>query len=101
MVHRLALEVGEGTEVTRDEFFDFGRKYATGLDHTVAGSAKQIADFSRRIRGHRLQRRFMLAHPIATPRDFLNIVDYLIPELQRRGRFRTEYEGRRCAKISR
>ena len=31
---------------------------------------------------------------MATPRDLLNVVDYLVPELQRRGRFRTRYEGR-------
>jgi hypothetical protein len=24
----------------------------------------------------------------------LNLVDYLVPELQRRGRFRTSYEGK-------
>jgi hypothetical protein len=36
----------------------------------------------------------MLAHPPAPPRDQLNIVDFSRqPKLQRRGRFRTEYEG--------
>ena len=37
---------------------------------------------------------FMIAHPPATPRDLLNVVDFLVPELQRRGRYRTEYTGR-------
>jgi hypothetical protein len=37
---------------------------------------------------------FMLAHPPAPPRDLLNVVDFSRqPELQRCGRFRTEYEG--------
>jgi 3-hydroxyisobutyrate dehydrogenase-like beta-hydroxyacid dehydrogenase len=36
-------------------------------------------------------------HPPATPRDLLNVVDFLVPELQRRGRFRTEYVGRTLA----
>ncbi len=36
----------------------------------------------------------MVVHPQAVPRDLLNVVDYLVPELQRRGRFRTRYEGR-------
>jgi hypothetical protein len=36
----------------------------------------------------------MMVHPQAVPRDLLNVVDYLVPELQRRGRFRTRYEGR-------
>jgi hypothetical protein len=35
----------------------------------------------------------MIAHPQSTPRDLLNVVDFLVPELQRRGRFRTAYEG--------
>lgn len=32
--------------------------------------------------------------PIRSPRNFLNIVDYLIPELQRRGRFKSRYQGK-------
>jgi hypothetical protein len=35
----------------------------------------------------------MVAHPTAMPRDFLSVVDYLVPELRRRGRFRSSYEG--------
>jgi hypothetical protein len=37
---------------------------------------------------------FMVVHPQAVPRDLLNVVDLLVPELQRRGRFRTSYEGK-------
>jgi hypothetical protein len=36
----------------------------------------------------------MIAHPQQTPRELLSVVDFLVPELQRRGRFRTEYEGK-------
>jgi hypothetical protein len=35
----------------------------------------------------------MVSHPQATPRDILNVVDFLVPELQARGRLRTRYEG--------
>jgi hypothetical protein len=35
----------------------------------------------------------MISHPYTTPRDMMDIIDFLIPELQRRGRFRTKYEG--------
>jgi hypothetical protein len=28
------------------------------------------------------------------PRELLNVVDLLVPELQRRGRFRKSYEGK-------
>jgi hypothetical protein len=38
---------------------------------------------------------FMLGHSQCGPRDQLqSIVDLLVPELQRRGRFRTAYTGR-------
>lgn len=63
LVHQVALAVGESTEMTREEFFEFGLRFATGHDHMVAGTAAQVADF-------------------------------LAPELQRRGRFRTRYHDR-------
>ena len=34
---------------------------------------------------------FMLGHVVSMPADLIAIVDLLVPELQRRGRFRTEY----------
>ena len=36
----------------------------------------------------------MVVHPQAVPRELLNVVDLLVPELQRRGRFRKAYEGK-------
>ena len=36
----------------------------------------------------------MLGRTVAMPADLIRLVDLLIPELQRRGRFRTEYKGR-------
>ena len=36
---------------------------------------------------------FMMVHPQAVPRDLLNVVDLLVPELQRRGLFRKSYQG--------
>ena len=60
---------------------------------THAGTAGQIADYLEEIfvatgsRGG-----FMLGHSQCGPRDQLqSIVDLLVPELQRRGRFRTAY----------
>jgi hypothetical protein len=38
---------------------------------------------------------FMLSISQSAPRHFLhNLVNYLVPELQRRGRYRTSYEGK-------
>jgi FMN-dependent oxidoreductase (nitrilotriacetate monooxygenase family) len=94
-IHQLAHEVGEGTEITRDEFFEHGLRNATGYSHTVAGTAAQIADHFEEISEATGDRGgFMIAHPQATPRDLLSVVDFLVPELRARGRFRKAYEGR-------
>ena len=80
---------------TREEFFEHGMKIATGYDHTRRRHrASKVADHSRRgVRGDRQPRRLHDRAPAVKPRDLLNVVDFLVPELQRRGRFRTEYEG--------
>jgi FMN-dependent oxidoreductase (nitrilotriacetate monooxygenase family) len=94
-VHKMAVEVGEETEVTRDEFFERALLAATAYDHTIAGTAEQVADYlEEEFEATGSRGGFMIAHPISTPRDLLNVVDFLVPELQRRGRFRTEYEGK-------
>jgi FMN-dependent oxidoreductase (nitrilotriacetate monooxygenase family) len=93
-VSKMAFEVGEETEVTREEFFERARRAATAYDHTIAGTAKQVADLlEEEFEATGSRGGFMIAHPISTPRDLLNVTDFLVPELQRRGRFRTEYEG--------
>ena len=80
--------------MTREEFFEHGLKAATGYNHTIAGSADEVADFLEdEFEATGSRGGFMIAHPQASPRDLLNVVDFLVPELQRRGRFRREYEG--------
>jgi alkanesulfonate monooxygenase SsuD/methylene tetrahydromethanopterin reductase-like flavin-dependent oxidoreductase (luciferase family) len=82
-------------EVTRDEFFASLSHHTASYDHAIAGSAAQIADYMEEIFVATGERGgFMIAHPPGVPRDLLNVVDFLVPELQRRGRFRTEYTGR-------
>jgi FMN-dependent oxidoreductase (nitrilotriacetate monooxygenase family) len=94
LVHKLALHLGEDTEMTRGEFFEHGMKIATAYDDTIAGTAQQVADFMEaEFEATGSRGGFMIAHPQSSPRDLLNVVDFLVPELQRRGRFRTEYEG--------
>ncbi len=94
-VHQLAHRLGETTELTRAEFFDYGLRYATHYETTFAGSVAQCADHLEEVfeatgsRGG-----FMIGHPVAMPGDLADIVDLLVPELQRRGRFRREYRGR-------
>jgi alkanesulfonate monooxygenase SsuD/methylene tetrahydromethanopterin reductase-like flavin-dependent oxidoreductase (luciferase family) len=94
VVHKLAFTLGGETEVTRAEFFEHALRFATGYDRTVAGSAATVADhLEAEFEATGSRGGFMIAHPISTPRDLLNVTDFLVPELQRRGRFRTEYRG--------
>lgn len=87
---------GPAAEIDRDEFFRQGREAATGYATAIAGSAPALADRLEEIfeatgsRGG-----FMVKQSQAGPREIMvNIVDHLVPELQRRGRYRTGYAGR-------
>jgi alkanesulfonate monooxygenase SsuD/methylene tetrahydromethanopterin reductase-like flavin-dependent oxidoreductase (luciferase family) len=82
-------------EMTRTEFYEELRSHSVAHDHAVAGSAKEVADYLEEVFVETGEcGGFMIAHPPKSPRDLLNIVDFLVPELQRRGRFRTEYTGK-------
>jgi FMN-dependent oxidoreductase (nitrilotriacetate monooxygenase family) len=87
---------GEDGEITLEEFFDHGLKAATSYGTTVAGTAAQIADdLEERFEASGSRGGFMLRHSQAEQIGALhNVVDLLVPELQRRGRFRTAYTGR-------
>ena len=93
-VGELVARFGAASEMTRAEFFELGRHFATGYARTVAGTATQVADHLEAVfeatgsRGG-----FMLGHVVSMPGDLAAIVDLLVPELQRRGRFRREYKG--------
>jgi FMN-dependent oxidoreductase (nitrilotriacetate monooxygenase family) len=95
-VHLLAKKYGESTEISRDEFFHHGLMAATGYDITMAGTAAQVADrFEEVFEGSGSRGGFMLSISQAAPRAvLLNVVDFLVPELRRRGRYRESYEGR-------
>jgi FMN-dependent oxidoreductase (nitrilotriacetate monooxygenase family) len=94
-VHKLANEIGEKTEISREEFFDHGRKMVTDYERTFAGTAAQMADvLEEAFEAGGSRGGFMFASAPTTPHDHIQIVDLLIPELRRRGRFRTEYEGK-------
>jgi FMN-dependent oxidoreductase (nitrilotriacetate monooxygenase family) len=93
-VRELVTRLGTDAEITRDQFFDYGRMSATSYTRTVAGTASQVADHLEEVfeatgsRGG-----FMLGHVVSMPGDLAAIVDLLVPELQRRDRFRREYKG--------
>jgi alkanesulfonate monooxygenase SsuD/methylene tetrahydromethanopterin reductase-like flavin-dependent oxidoreductase (luciferase family) len=92
----LARQYGEDVEFSRDEFFQHGLHAATGYAGTKAGTAAQIADYLEEMfEGTGSRGGFMLTHSQAGHRTLLqNITHMLVPELQRRGRVRTSYEGK-------
>ncbi|MBV9593999.1 MAG: NtaA/DmoA family FMN-dependent monooxygenase [Actinobacteria bacterium] len=94
IVGALIDEHGADYEMSRDDFFEYAWRQASGYDHTVAGSYTEVADeLEAMFEASGERGGFMVAHPQATPRDLVDVVGLLIPELRRRGRFRTEYEG--------
>lgn len=92
----LIATLGDSTEMTREEFLGHGLRVATGYHATRAGTAAELADYLEEafeVGGGRGG--FMIGHSQADrSAHLLNIVDYLVPELQRRGRFRRGYDGR-------
>jgi alkanesulfonate monooxygenase SsuD/methylene tetrahydromethanopterin reductase-like flavin-dependent oxidoreductase (luciferase family) len=92
----LAKQYGEDSEITLDEFFDYGLKAATGYASTRAGTAAQVADLlEEEFEATGSRGGFMIGHSPGENRDVLfNVIDLLVPELQRRGRVKTAYTGR-------
>jgi FMN-dependent oxidoreductase (nitrilotriacetate monooxygenase family) len=93
-VRELIVALGADAEITRKEFFEHGMRFATGYERTVAGTAAQVADhMEAAFEATGSRGGFMLGHVVSMPGDLAAIVELLVPELQRRGRFRTEYKG--------
>jgi len=93
-IHELALSIGADTELTPDEFFQHGLREATSYDTTLAGSPALLADrLEEAFEATGSRGGFMLGHVVSMPLDLVGIADLLVPELQRRGRFRTAYRS--------
>jgi len=94
-VYKLANALGGDPEISREEFFEYGLRTATNYDRTFADTADKLADMlEEEFEAGGSRGGFMMVHPQAVPRDLLNVVDLLVPELQRRGRFRKAYDGK-------
>jgi FMN-dependent oxidoreductase (nitrilotriacetate monooxygenase family) len=93
-VRELAHRFGADAQMTRRDFFEHGMRFATGYDQTLAGDAKQVADrLEEAFEATGSRGGFMLGHVVSMPDDLIGLVDLLVPELQRRGRFRRAYRG--------
>ncbi|TWB87796.1 FMN-dependent oxidoreductase (nitrilotriacetate monooxygenase family) [Bradyrhizobium macuxiense] len=95
-IHKLAQQYGEDKEISRSEFLEQGLHLATGYADTRPGTASQIADYLEEAFVATGERGgFMLFQSQSADRALLQgLTGLLIPELQRRGRVRTCYEGR-------
>jgi alkanesulfonate monooxygenase SsuD/methylene tetrahydromethanopterin reductase-like flavin-dependent oxidoreductase (luciferase family) len=100
LVSKMAVKLGEDTEITRAEFFEHGLLAATQYENTIAGTPGFIADIlEERFEATGSRGGFMIGQSIAVLSDLASVVDLLVPELQRRGRFRTAYAGRTLREI--
>jgi FMN-dependent oxidoreductase (nitrilotriacetate monooxygenase family) len=92
----LLKKYGEDADITREEFFHHGLRAATGYNITIAGTAAQVADqLEEMFEATGSRGGFMISVSQGAPRAvMLNIIDHLVPELQRRGRYRSAYTGR-------
>ncbi len=94
-VHELGAKLGRDAEITREEFFEHGAQAATSYDKTIAGTPASLADhLEHAFEATGSRGGFMLGHTPALFQDLDAIVALLVPELQRRGRFRREYRTR-------
>jgi alkanesulfonate monooxygenase SsuD/methylene tetrahydromethanopterin reductase-like flavin-dependent oxidoreductase (luciferase family) len=94
-VGRLAAEYGDDHELTRDELLELGWQSATGMDHTVWGSATEVADLLEENFAETGARGgYMLSSPLGMPAGLDEIVGLLTPELRRRGALAPRYPGR-------
>jgi FMN-dependent oxidoreductase (nitrilotriacetate monooxygenase family) len=69
-------------------------RYASGLgNRNLVGTASQIADAMEEVFLNAGSDGFIIASPYL-PNSLTDFLDQVVPELQRRGLFRTQYEGR-------
>jgi len=93
LISDLANQLGSGGSISRDEFFQHGLRAATGYQRAIVGTSSDVADWmEQQFDDTGARGGFMISHPYSTPTDLQRTVDLLIPELQRRGRFRRCYE---------
>ena len=92
----LLKKYGEHAQISREDFFMHGMRAATGYSIAVAGTASTVADqLEELFEATGSRGGFMLSVSQGAPREIMgNIVDHLVPELQRRGRYRRAYTGR-------
>lgn len=93
-VGALLAELGADHRLSRAEFFEHGWRHATGLDHTLVGSAAELADqLQENFAATGARGGYMFSSPGATPSGLVDIAELLVPELRRRDALAPRYPG--------
>jgi len=93
-VGQLVTEFGPDHEITRTEFFERGWRNAVGFDHTIAGTAAQVADkLEENFAATGSRGGYMIGNPLSMPASYADVTELLVPELRRRGAMGDAYPG--------
>ncbi|MCS5730395.1 NtaA/DmoA family FMN-dependent monooxygenase [Herbiconiux moechotypicola] len=93
-VGSLAASLGASASLSRQELFEHGWQHATGLDHTLCGTAASVADaLEADFEATGSRGGYMFASPLAAPSGFGDLAELLVPELRRRGALAPRYAG--------
>ena len=95
LLFEMMRERGADAECTRQEFFEFCYKSINGgSSGAIVGTPAEVADvLEERFEAMGERGGFMFTGATPVPGAIADIVNLLVPELQRRGRARTKYEG--------
>ncbi|MDQ1131305.1 NtaA/DmoA family FMN-dependent monooxygenase [Microbacterium sp. SORGH_AS_0888] len=86
LVGMLVDTYGEDHRISRADFFEHGWRHATGLDHTLCGTAESVADaLEENFAATGARGGYMFSSPLATPSGLADVAELLLPELRRRG----------------
>ena len=91
---RVVAVSGKANPTVR-EFMDFSHRGRP--DDAIVGGPKEVADTLEEQFTERVCDGFVVA-ATHVPGGYADFVQYVVPELQRRGLFHTEYAGERCAR---
>jgi alkanesulfonate monooxygenase SsuD/methylene tetrahydromethanopterin reductase-like flavin-dependent oxidoreductase (luciferase family) len=93
-IHERLAEEGPDTVVELEEVMEAGRQSIGAGPSAIVGTPAQVCDRLEEL--HDLTGRrggFMVTSPDFLPGSLTDIVELVVPELQRRGLYRTAYEG--------
>lgn len=94
-VGQLVAELGADHPMSREEFFERGWRHAVGFDHTLSGTAEQVADLlEENFEATGSRGGYMVGNPLSMPASYAEVTELLVPELRRRGVMGDPYRGR-------